>query len=164
MKTFAHELIICIVNEGFSDLVMDTARDVGARGGTVVSARGTANKEAEKLFCIDIQPQKEMVMIVVPTELRDDVMHALYNEVGLNTPGQGIAFAMPIDNVVGISTAKPEITDENENVEEKTGDDDSEAAMVNVTEENIEDNSEKDSGAIEVATENNTNSDDKNLD
>ena len=53
MKTFEHQLIICIVNEGFSDLVMDTAREVGARGGTVVSARGTANKEAEQLFRID---------------------------------------------------------------------------------------------------------------
>ncbi|MCM1306462.1 MAG: hypothetical protein NC037_01155 [Bacteroides sp.] len=112
MKTFEHELIICIVNEGFSDLVMDTAREVGARGGTVINARGTANKEAEKLFRIDVQPQKEMVMIVVPNELRDDVMHALYKEVGLNTPGQGIAFAMPIDNVVGISNAKHIVVEE----------------------------------------------------
>jgi len=103
MKTFEHELIICIVNEGFSDAVMDAAREVGARGGTVINARGTANKEAEKLFRIDIQPQKEIVMIVVPSALRDGVLHALYKEVGLNTPGQGIAFAMPVDNVVGIS-------------------------------------------------------------
>lgn len=107
MKTFEHELIMCIVNEGFSDMVMDVAREVGARGGTVLDARGTANKEAEKLFRIDIQPQKEIVMIVVPTALRDDVLHALYKEVGLNTPGQGIAFAMPVDNVVGIADGAP---------------------------------------------------------
>ena len=122
MKTFEHQLIFCIVNEGFSDLVMDTAREVGARGGTVVSARGTANKEAEQLFRIDIQPQKEMVMIVVPTALRDDVLHALYKEVGLNTPGQGIAIAMPVDNVVGISDVKPvdKLEQKAEIVEDKT--------------------------------------------
>ena len=113
MKTFDHQLILCIVNEGFSDLVMDTAREVGARGGTVVSARGTASKEAEKLFRIDIQPQKEIVMIVVPTELRDDVLHALYKEVGLNTPGQGIAVALPVDNVVGIADGKPKGQEQN---------------------------------------------------
>ena len=107
MKKFDHELIMCIVNEGFSDAVMDAAREVGARGGTVIDAHGTANKEAEKLFRIVISPQKEIVMIVVPTELRDTVLHALYKEVGLNTPGQGIAFAMPVDNVVGISDGKP---------------------------------------------------------
>lgn len=101
---------------------MDTAREVGARGGTVVSARGTANKEAEQLFRIDIQPQKEMVMIVVPTALRDDVLHALYKEVGLNTPGQGIAIAMPVDNVVGISDVKPvdKLEQKTEIVEDKT--------------------------------------------
>ncbi len=117
MKNFDHELIICIVNEGFSDAVMDAAREVGARGGTVIDAHGTANRDAEKLFRIVIQPQKEMVMIVVPTELRDTVLHALYKEVGLNTPGQGIAFAMPVDNVVGIADGKSVKTEDNEKSE-----------------------------------------------
>lgn len=102
MNKFEHELIMCIVNEGFSEAVMDTAREVGARGGTVIEAHGTANSEAEKLFRISITPQKEIVMIVVPTDIRDTMLHALYKNVGLNTPGQGIAFAMPVDNVVGI--------------------------------------------------------------
>ena len=139
MKTFEHELIICIVNEGFSDLVMDTAREVGARGGTVVDARGTANKEAEKVFSISIQPQKEMVMIVVPTDLRDTVMHALYKEVGLNTPGQGIAFAMPIDNVVGISNAKPVIKEPNDN---ENGSEETAEETVDNGESNADDSNE----------------------
>ncbi|MDE6302011.1 MAG: P-II family nitrogen regulator [Clostridia bacterium] len=108
MIKYDHELILCIVNEGFSDAVMDAARDAGATGGTVIEAHGTANSEAEKLFSISISSQKEIVMIVVPKELRDKVMHALYKEVGLNTPGQGIAFAMPVDNVVGIAKPEPE--------------------------------------------------------
>ena len=102
MAKFDHELIMCIVNEGFSEAVMEAAREVGARGGTVIEAHGTANSEAEKLFRISITPQKEIVMIVVPTDIRDSVLHALYKNVGLNTPGQGIAFAMPVDNAVGI--------------------------------------------------------------
>ena len=57
---FAHEVIFCLVNTGFSDAVMDAARDAGARGGTVIHARGTANKEAEKFFNISIQPEKEL--------------------------------------------------------------------------------------------------------
>jgi len=104
MSEFKHELIVCIVNEGFSDAVMDAAKEVGATGGTVMDARGTASKEAEKLFSIVVQPQKEIVMIVVPSEIRDSVLHALYREVGLNTAGQGIAFSLPVDNVVGIRT------------------------------------------------------------
>ena len=52
MNKYKHEVIFCIVNAGFTDEVMDAAREVGARGGTVIRARGTANAEAEKMFNI----------------------------------------------------------------------------------------------------------------
>ena len=99
-----HEAIFCIVNAGFSDAVMDAAKELGARGGTVIHARGTASGEAEKLYQITIQPEKELVMILVPKELTNDILHALYRSVGLATPGQGIAFSLPVDDVVGLST------------------------------------------------------------
>ena len=103
MKGYKHEVIICIVNSGFSESVMDAARELGARGGTVIRGRGTANAEAEKLYGIAIQPEKEIVMILVEASLKNDILHALYKAVGLNTPGQGIAFAMPVEDAVGLN-------------------------------------------------------------
>ncbi len=103
--TFDHEVIFCIVNAGFSEAVMDAAKEFGARGGTVIRARGTANAEAEKLFRIAIQPEKEIVMILVDSSIKNDILHALYRAVGLKTPGQGIAFSLPVDQVVGLSSA-----------------------------------------------------------
>ena len=100
---YKHEAIFCIVNSGYSELVMDAAKKLGARGGTVINARGTAPKDAESFFGITIQPEKEIVMILVPSSIKDDVLHALYKEAGLDTAGQGIAFALPVDSVVGIS-------------------------------------------------------------
>lgn len=100
---FQHDCIVCIVNAGFGDAVMDAAREFGAGGGTVVHARGTANPDAEKFFGLTIQPDKEMVMILVPSSIKDDILHALYRSVGLQTPGQGIAFSLPVDGVVGLS-------------------------------------------------------------
>ena len=108
---YNHEAIFCIVNSGYSETVMDAAKKLGARGGTVINARGTANKDAETFFGISIQPEKEIVMILVPIDIKDDVMHALYKEVGLDTAGQGIAFSMPVDNVVGLSAGEPEKTE-----------------------------------------------------
>ena len=99
---FKHEVIFCIVNAGFADAVMDAAKEYGARGGTVIHARGTANSLAEKKFEIPVQPDKEMVMILVPTSIKDDVLHGLYRAVGLKTPGQGIAFSLPVDAAVGL--------------------------------------------------------------
>lgn len=99
---YAYELIVCVVNAGFSDAVMSAARACGARGGTVLGARGTANKEAETFFKISIQPEKEVVMIVVPAKIKDEILHAIYREVGLATPGQGIAFTLPVEDAVGL--------------------------------------------------------------
>lgn len=104
MSKYTHEAIFCIVNSGYSEAVMEAAKKGGARGGTVLNARGTAGKEAEKFFGITVQPEKEIVMILVPSTCKDDILHALYKEVGLDSPGQGIAFSMPVDGVVGIST------------------------------------------------------------
>ena len=103
---YKHEVIFCIVNTGFSEEVMNAAKEFGAGGGTVIRARGTANAEAEKLFNIAIQPEKEMVMILVESRIKNDILHALYKAVGLKTPGQGIAFSVPVDSVVGLSEGK----------------------------------------------------------
>ena len=103
MVKHSHELIICIVNEGWTDAVMEAARGAGASGGTTISARGTANKDAEEFFHIAIKPEKEIVMMIVDVKIKEDVLHALYKNVGLSTAGQGIAFSMPVTNVVGLS-------------------------------------------------------------
>lgn len=105
MNNTDYELILCIVNTGFSDTVMSAAKEVGARGGTVINARGTANKDAEEFFHVTIQPEKEIVMILVPSDIRDAVLHAVYQAAGLKTAGQGISFALPVTNVVGLTTA-----------------------------------------------------------
>lgn len=104
-----YEVVFCIVNAGYSDVVMDAAKEVGARGGTVIHARGTANEQAEAYYHITIQPDKDIVMILVPSAIKDDVLHALYRQAGLKTDGQGIAFSMSVDKVVGLSSpaAKP---------------------------------------------------------
>ena len=87
---YKHEVIFCIVNAGYTDAVMEAARSFGARGGTVIHARGTANPQAESKFNITVQPEKEIVMILVEREVKDDILHALYKAIGLQTAGQGM--------------------------------------------------------------------------
>lgn len=106
--------ILAIVNNGFSEAAMDAAKACGAKGGTVLNGRGTMSKEAEKFFNISIQPEKEIVMILAQNDLVDGILKGLYNAVGTSTPAQGIVFALPVDEVVGIE--KKETT--NKQVEE----------------------------------------------
>ena len=108
MAEYKNEVIFCIVNEGFSEVVMDAARKAGAKGGTVMRGRGTANPEAEKLFGLSVSPQKEVVMMVVESAVRNAVLHALYISSGLDTPGQGIAFSLPVDGTAGLNYTQTE--------------------------------------------------------
>jgi nitrogen regulatory protein PII len=103
-----YEVVMVIVNDGFTDLVMDAAKKAGARGGTILTARGTGNKDIEKFFGVVITPEKQIVMILVPKDIKDAVIEGIYKEVGINTKGQGIAFSFPAADVIGIVESKPE--------------------------------------------------------
>ena len=102
------ELIVCIINRGFSDTVRTAARGSGARGGTILHAKGTGSHEAERFFGITIQPEKEIVLILVPKEIRSDVMSAIASSCGLATEGGGIAFSLPVEDVLGLVPGRPE--------------------------------------------------------
>lgn len=98
----SYSLVFAIVDAGFTDLVMDAARDNGARGGTVLHARGTGNKEIEEKFGIIINDDKEIVMIIVKDDMVDNILKAINEVAGLSTPGKGIAFSCKCRDVVGL--------------------------------------------------------------
>jgi hypothetical protein len=102
MNSKKYEMIFCIVNAGFAVEAMEAAKKAGAQGGTILRARGTANPEAEEFYNISIQPDKEILWIIVPKEIKDDVMHKLYQDAGLNSKSKGIAFSLPVTHAVGL--------------------------------------------------------------
>ena len=103
-----YELIFCIVNAGFSGTVMDAARAAGATGGTLLRGRGSAGKEAEDFFHIQIEPEKEIVMILAPVEIKDAIMTSIYKEAGLASAGQGIIFSLPVTRTAGLAQVHAE--------------------------------------------------------
>lgn len=103
MKKF--EVILCIVNKGFADRAMEAARAAGAKGGTILHGRGTAAPDAEKLFGVTIQPEKEILMILAAGKIRDAVVKALYDTVGTGTDAQGLTFTLPVEQTVGLTAS-----------------------------------------------------------
>jgi nitrogen regulatory protein PII len=96
-------LILTIVNRGYAELVMDAARDAGARGGTVLYARGTGIHATEKFMDIDIQPEKEIVLTLVNRAAVRKIMHDILKAGGLRTKGRGISFTLPVTDLVGFA-------------------------------------------------------------
>ncbi|MBQ9691678.1 MAG: P-II family nitrogen regulator [Clostridia bacterium] len=103
-----YKCILAIVNNGFSEEAMEAAKACGAKGGTILHGRGTISKEAEKIFNITIQPEKEIVMILATADKIDDILKGLYAAIGTSTKAQGIVFAIPVDEAIGLDTVKPD--------------------------------------------------------
>jgi nitrogen regulatory protein PII len=102
-SVITHDLIVAVVNHGYSDELMNTARVAGASGGTVINARGQAHAGAVKFFGIPVQDEKEMIFILTSREKKVPLMKAICEAHGLNSSAQGIIFSLPVDNVMGLS-------------------------------------------------------------
>ncbi|ACB83941.1 P-II family nitrogen regulator [Natranaerobius thermophilus] len=97
------DLIITIVNKGRSRLVVEAAKNAGAEGGTVLGGRGTGVREKAKLLGITIEPEKEIILTLVPREDAEDILDAIIKEAELNKPGKGISFILEVKRVAGIT-------------------------------------------------------------
>ena len=113
MKTNDHEVIFAIVNSGYAEDVMDIARELGVRGGTILNARGVVKEEAAAFFGITLHQDKEILMMVVEKAIRDTVLNAIYKQMGMAKKAKGIAFSLPVSDVAGLAPAKP-VTEEAE--------------------------------------------------
>lgn len=99
-----YELILTILNRGYVELVMDAAREAGARGGTVINGRRVGFEDAQNLLGFTIQPEKEIIAILVPRSIKVSVMQAINKVAGLTTECRGIVTALPVDDILGINT------------------------------------------------------------
>jgi len=100
---YTNDLIVSIVNHGYSDELMNTARAAGATGGTVINARGQAHEGAVKFFGVSVQDEKELILILTAREKKLDIMQAICQAHGLNSESQGIVMSVPVDDVMGLS-------------------------------------------------------------
>lgn len=100
MESSGYKLITIIVNSGHGDDVMEAARKAGARGGTIMSARGTGTEDDVKFFGITLVPEKDMLLIACEEAKREAIMAAIAAVPSLNQPGGGIAYTMNIEKFV----------------------------------------------------------------
>lgn len=102
LKNTTHDLIIVIAEQGYTNLIMDAARDAGAYGGTIIHAKGTGMEAAEKFMGVSLAAEKEMVFIVTKTEAKNAIMQAIMKDAGLNSKAKSIAFSLPVTDTAGL--------------------------------------------------------------
>jgi hypothetical protein len=97
------DLIVVVMNQGFSDELMATAKEKGARGGTVISARGLSAGGAVKFFGVSVQEEKEILLILTGREQKTAIMEALSDKHGPTSKAGAIIFSLPVDQVMSLN-------------------------------------------------------------
>ncbi len=97
-----YQLIITIVNRGNAGDVIDAAKAAGSKGGTIINARGSGVHETQRLFNMDIEPEKEMVMILSKEDITESIVQSIRVALKIDQPGNGIIFIQDVNQTYGI--------------------------------------------------------------
>lgn len=96
-----YHLLWVSVASGHSDDVVNAAREVGARGGTVLHGR-RIGEDTVSYLGFDGQEEQDFVMIIIPADKKAAVMQAIVESCGLNTPAKGVVVSLPVEDAVGL--------------------------------------------------------------
>lgn len=102
VKDIMYNAIYVVVDKGKAEDVIDVANKAGARGGTVVNARGSGIHKTQKLFSVEIEPEKEKVFIITKKELKDTIVETIKDYLKIDEPGNGIMYVLDINEVYGL--------------------------------------------------------------
>lgn len=97
------DLIVTIVPKGQAEKIVTASKKAGAEGGTILYGRGTGVREHKKLFGLSIEPEKEIVLTLVPDTKTDDILEAIVEAGQLDKPGTGVGFVLEARKIVGIN-------------------------------------------------------------
>lgn len=97
------ECIVTIVDGGYSETVVNAAKSAGAKGATIINARGSTSKEPNKFFKLNIQPDKQIVLILSNNSQTKDIVEAISKEAGMNTRSHALSFVLPVEEAIGVA-------------------------------------------------------------
>ncbi len=97
-----YQAIFTVVDKGKGQDVVDVATQAGAKGATLINARGSGIHETSKLFNMEVEPEKEMVLILAKHDIVQDIISAITHELDLEKPGNGILFVQEVHQTKGI--------------------------------------------------------------
>lgn len=98
------KLILAPVKTHVTDAIVDAAKKTGATGATIIPARGTGMREAHTFFGLTLEDQTDIVLFLLEEHLVKPVMEAIKVAGQFDKPGTGIAFVLPVENVLGMES------------------------------------------------------------
>ncbi len=103
--------IIASVKPDYTDTVVDAAKDAGATGATIIPARGTGIHEAKSFFGLTLEAQTDIILLLIEEHLVSQILDAIVEAGEFEKPGTGMAFVLPVEQVVGLESQMDIIKD-----------------------------------------------------
>ncbi len=106
------KLIIAFVEDEKTDLVLDTSREYGAMGATVINnARGEGIEQSKTFFGLTLETQRDVLLFLVEEHLSRQILEAIANVAEFDSkPGTGIAFQIDVEDAIGVMHQVEELT------------------------------------------------------
>ena len=98
------KIILASVKTDLTDQIVDAAKKTGATGATIIPARGTGIREAKTFFGLSLEAQTDIIMFLLEETLVDAVLKSIGTAGDFDKPGTGIAFVVPVDQVIGLES------------------------------------------------------------
>ena len=93
----AYKSIVTMVKPDLTDVVVNSAKQVGATGATIIPASGTGAHEAKTIFGLSLDIRTDVVIFLVDGEMVESVLSAIKEAGRFNEPGTGIAFVIAVE-------------------------------------------------------------------
>ncbi|MDR1539860.1 MAG: P-II family nitrogen regulator [Clostridiales bacterium] len=97
-----YNAIFTVVDKGLAEDVVTAGKAAGARGGTIINARGSGIHDASVVFAMAIEPEKEMVMILAQKDLTGKIVTSIRDKMRIDEPNKGIIFTVPVNEAIGL--------------------------------------------------------------
>lgn len=98
------KIIIASVKTDITVKVVDAAKRAGATGATIIPAHGTGIREAKTFFGLSLDAQTDIILFLLEESLVDNVLSTIGSVGEFDKPGTGIAFVVPVDQVIGLES------------------------------------------------------------
>ena len=97
-----YEALYVIVNKENADKVIEISQKEGAKGATVVHGRGSGIQKKSVFLNMTIEPEKDIVIMLIKKEISEKVKSAIYDAMNLDENSKGILFSLPVTDVRGL--------------------------------------------------------------
>jgi len=97
-----YHVITVIVDKGNAEDVVRAAEKAGSKGGTILNGRGSGVHETSKVFAMEIELEKEIVLILSEVDRTEAVVSSIRKDLKIDEPGNGIIFVQDVNKTYGI--------------------------------------------------------------